>query len=76
MVQFLSINFFSWISSIFVGVFKSSRFFVSSCTNGRVDGVCVLRAAYGEHLVEPAALMFAELLKNTRLFRSACGLHL
>ena len=30
MVQFLSI-FFSWISSIFVGVFKSSRFFVSSC---------------------------------------------
>ena len=27
MVQFLSINFFSWISSIFVGVFKSSRFF-------------------------------------------------
>ena len=32
MVQFLSINFFSWISSIFVGVFKSSRFFVSPCT--------------------------------------------
>ena len=31
MVQFLSINFFSWISSIFVGVFKSSRFFVSTC---------------------------------------------
>ena len=29
MVQFLSINFFSWISSIFVGFFKSSRFFVS-----------------------------------------------
>ena len=27
MVQFLSINFFSWISSIFVGFFKSSRFF-------------------------------------------------
>ena len=26
MVQFLSINFFSWISSIFVGFFKSSRF--------------------------------------------------
>ena len=33
MVQFLSINFFSWISSIFVGVFKISRFFVSFCTN-------------------------------------------
>ena len=33
MVQFLSINFFSWISSIFVGVFKSSRFFVSPCTS-------------------------------------------
>ena len=27
MVQYLSINFFSWISSIFVGFFKSSRFF-------------------------------------------------
>ena len=37
MVQFLSINFFSWISSIFVGVFKSSRFFVSSCIY-----VCIL----------------------------------
>ena len=34
MVQFLSINFFSWISSIFVGFFKSSRFFVSLCTSG------------------------------------------
>ena len=32
MVQFLSI-FFSWISSIFVGFFKSSRFFVSPCTH-------------------------------------------
>ena len=31
MVQFLSIFFFSCISSIFVGFFKSSRFFVSSC---------------------------------------------
>ena len=31
MVQFLAINFFSWISSIFVGFFKSSRFFVSTC---------------------------------------------
>ena len=31
MVQFLSIIFFSWISSIFVGFFKSSPFFVSSC---------------------------------------------
>ena len=27
MVQFLSVIFFSWISSIFVEVFKSSRFF-------------------------------------------------
>ena len=27
MVQFMSIIFFSWISSIFVGFFKSSRFF-------------------------------------------------
>jgi len=32
MVQVLSIIFFSWISSIFVGFFKSSRFFVSLCT--------------------------------------------
>jgi len=31
MVQFLSIFFFSWISSIFIGFFKSSHFFVSSC---------------------------------------------
>jgi len=31
MVQFLSINFFSWISSIFVGFFKSSFFCVSPC---------------------------------------------
>ena len=31
MVQFLSINVFSWISSIFVGFFRSSRFFVSPC---------------------------------------------
>ena len=31
MVQFLSIIFFSWISSIFVGFFKSSHFFVSPC---------------------------------------------
>ena len=34
MVQFLSIKFFCWISSIFVGFFKSSRFFVSPCTSG------------------------------------------
>ena len=31
MVQFLSIKFFCWISSIFVRVFKSSCFFVSPC---------------------------------------------
>jgi len=29
MVQFLSIIFFSWISSVFVGFFKSSLFFVT-----------------------------------------------
>ena len=28
MVQFQTLNFFSWISSIFVGFFKSSRFFL------------------------------------------------
>jgi len=32
MVQFLSIIFFPWISSIFVGFFQSSRFFGSPCT--------------------------------------------
>ena len=32
MVQFLSINIFSWISSIFVGFFKSSHFYVSHCS--------------------------------------------
>ena len=31
MVKFLSINIFSWISSIFVGFFKRSRFFVLTC---------------------------------------------
>jgi len=31
MVQYLSINFFCWISSIFVGFFKSLCFLVSSC---------------------------------------------
>ena len=31
MVRFLSINFFSWISSIFVGFFKGSHFYVSPC---------------------------------------------
>ena len=36
MVQFLSILFFSWISSIFVGFFESSRFFVSSCTTHQI----------------------------------------
>ena len=30
-IQFLPINFFSWFSSIFVGFFQSSRFFVSPC---------------------------------------------
>ena len=39
MVQFLSINIFSWISSIFVGFFKSSRFFVSPCTRSAVKKV-------------------------------------
>ena len=39
MVQILSINFFSWISSIFVGFFKSSLFFVSPCRRkGRLKG--------------------------------------
>ena len=43
MVQFLSIIFFSWISSIFVEFFESSRFFVSFCTNTK-DNYTQLRA--------------------------------
>jgi len=41
MVQFLSINFFSWISSIFVGFFKSSHFFVSPCTSNKMQRYAV-----------------------------------
>ena len=36
MVQFLSINFFSWSSSIFVGFFKSSRFLCHHVQVGQV----------------------------------------
>ena len=32
--KFIDRNFFSWISSIFVGFFKSSRFFVSPSITG------------------------------------------
>ena len=34
MVQFLSINFFSWISSIFVGVFQKFPFFLCHSVYG------------------------------------------
>ena len=34
MFQFLSINFFSWISSVLIWFFKSSRFLVSVCILG------------------------------------------
>ena len=52
MVQFLSINFFSWISSIFVGFFKSSRFFVSPCIKKQMsetiyEMVCESKVMYG-----------------------------
>ena len=57
MVQFLSVNFFSWISSIFVGFFKSSRFFVSlyyldeiSCKELKL--CCVKRSCRVKHSVE------------------------
>ena len=43
MVQFLSINFFSWISSIFVGFFKSSFFF---CVT-----LCVLKRVKAENIM-------------------------
>jgi len=46
MVQLLSINFFSWISSIFVGFFKSSRFFVSLCTWKPQDDVYEISASF------------------------------
>ena len=45
MVQFLSINFFSWNSSIFVGFFKSSRFFVSLCINSIQSWRCSLQSS-------------------------------
>ena len=43
MVQFLSINFFSWISSIFVGFFKSSRFLCHSVYQSSPTSSLVLR---------------------------------
>ena len=46
MVQFLSINFFFWISSIFVGFFKSSRFFVSFCMSYRTANLQMLHFIY------------------------------
>ena len=53
MVQFLSINFFSWISSIFVGFFKSSRFFVSPCTKINKRKICcILLVIYIDVAVE------------------------
>ena len=49
MVQFLSIKFFSWISSIFVGVFKSSRLFVSLCIC-HSDSMTACQQAASEHV--------------------------
>ena len=47
MVQFLSINFFSWISSIFVGFFKSSLFFfVSPVQELRMDTEAFRKGCY------------------------------
>ena len=44
MVQFLSIIFFSWISSIFVGVFKKFPFFCVTLYISIIDlAVCGLR---------------------------------
>jgi len=49
MVQFLSIYFFSWISSIFVEFFKSSRFFVSLCTRDLTfEGPCIVIYFYNK----------------------------
>ena len=51
MVQFLSINFFFWISSIFVGFFKSSRFFfVSLCI--MIEEVGILYGSCQAGLIE------------------------
>ena len=41
MVQFLSIIFFSWISSIFVGFFKSSRIFVSLSIRTKILNITI-----------------------------------
>ena len=52
MVQFLSINFFPWISSIFVGFFKSSRFFVSPCMWAAIVVPIVTRPQPGQSGVQ------------------------
>ena len=59
MVQFLSIKFFSSISSIFVGFFKSSRFFVSLCTISG-DGIWVWSSV-------PRLLSYVTSLDNVKL---------
>ena len=65
MVQFLSINFFSWISSIFVGFFKSSRFFFVS--------LCILTT---KREVEKLLLSFTGvLLQRVRTRNKATELH-
>ena len=48
MVQFLSINFFSWISSIFVGFFKSSHFFCVTLYNGHLSCLGISRMIMGQ----------------------------
>ena len=77
MVQFLSINFFTWISSIFVGFLKSSSFFVSLCTSIRPNPlpssssysiICVLiilhfDATYSKHM---EVLPYSIFSSNTR----------
>ena len=60
MVQFLSINFFSWISSIFVGFFKSSRFF---CVTLYMVYSCAVRIL---HLVLLAFMWTAVMSQTTR----------
>ena len=56
--------FFSWISSIFVGFFKSSRSFVSSCTNQPISSSQFLdkQAGYNNQETHKKYLYFSATL--------------
>ena len=68
MVQFPSINFFSWISSIFVGFFKSSRFFVSPRTFKQAMKACKIVVPKSSRIIIRVFLVpfFKEQVTNSR----------